>query len=198
MKPLHQRNRERRQPSARVEEEKRRARVGQAITENVDAGIAAIPPSPPVGAGMEWYTPTPPPGWLFSDGRLLEVADYPDLYAELGTKWNTGLELSSQFRLPDRRGRVGVGAGQGVGLTNRALASLFGAERHTLAIEEMPSHSHQVKFYKVLRNNNDTHECSQLHPTGDSSDRTESTGGGVSHNNMQPSLAVHYIIRALP
>ena len=37
-----------------------------------------------------------------------------------------------------------VGAGQGSGLTNRALAAAGGAETHTLSINELPAHTHEI------------------------------------------------------
>jgi microcystin-dependent protein len=40
------------------------------------------------------------------------------------------------------RGRAGIGLGQGIGVTNRALAATGGAETHMLTATEMPSHRH--------------------------------------------------------
>lgn len=99
---------------------------------------------PPVGSGAPWYGTSDPPGgkWMVCDGRVLIRADYPDLFAIIGTIWNTGGETSTQFRIPDTRGRVGVGAGQGTNLSNRLVAAQFGFETHTLITSEMPIHTH--------------------------------------------------------
>lgn len=53
-----------------------------------------------------------PYGWLLCDGRALQQADYPDLYAELGVIYNLPTDSNDVFRLPDYRECVLVGAGQ--------------------------------------------------------------------------------------
>lgn len=83
-----------------------------------------------------------PSGWLACDGSVVLQATYPDLYAAIGTTWNTGGELGTEFRLPDFRGRSPVGAGTGVGLTARAVGQTGGEEAHQLSIGELPSHNH--------------------------------------------------------
>lgn len=65
--------------------------------------------------------------WLLCDGRVLGQGDWPELFAVIGIRWNVGGESATQFRLPDLRGRVEVGAGDAPGLTPRPLASRFGA-----------------------------------------------------------------------
>lgn len=45
-----------------------------------------------------------PDGWLICDGRTLVRTSYPDLFAAIGTLYNTGGENSTIFRLPDLRG----------------------------------------------------------------------------------------------
>lgn len=109
-----------------------------------DGTLGPVEDAAPVGCGKEWFGVEDPPGgkWMIRNGRRLEQAEYPELFAVIGTIWNTGGEGPTQFRIPDRRGRVGVGAGQGPGLTNRPLGSRFGEEEHTLTVTEMPAHSH--------------------------------------------------------
>lgn len=48
----------------------------------------------------------PPAGWLECDGRKLKVADHKRLARAIGTNWGaTGSPLSTEFYLPDLRGR---------------------------------------------------------------------------------------------
>lgn len=78
--------------------------------------------------------------WLKCDGRSLERILYPALFDLIGTSY--GSDTVSTFKLPDCRGRVLGGIGQGSGLTNRTMGSYIGAETHTLTIGEIPSHNH--------------------------------------------------------
>jgi microcystin-dependent protein len=83
-------------------------------------------------------------GFLWCDGARYNTADYPDLFAVLGTSQNLVGDPNGTFRVPDMRGRALVGAGTGTGLTNRTLGSAFGAEQVTLATNQMPSHNHSI------------------------------------------------------
>ena len=79
-------------------------------------------------------------GWLICDGRTLDRDEYPALFEVVGTSF--GNTTSTNFKLPDLRGRVVGGIGNGVDLTTRELGDAVGTERHTLSVEEMPSHNH--------------------------------------------------------
>ena len=84
----------------------------------------------------------PPRGWANCDGQLMSVAQNPDLFALLGTKY--GGNGTTTFALPDLRGRSPLDDGQGVGLSPRLLGESGGSEAHALTIDEMPLHSHSV------------------------------------------------------
>lgn len=102
----------------------------------------------PVSAVIEYAGITEPADgkWLFADGRALERADYPELFAAIGTTYATGGETITQFRIPDRRGRVGMGANPAAagGLPIHPLGERFGEETHLLTTAEMPAHSHTI------------------------------------------------------
>lgn len=97
-------------------------------------------------------------------------------------------------------GRVIVGAGHGFdsdtnsGLTNRILRESGGTETHTLTQDEMPAHYHTGSFgggnssYEHHQNN---HRLKGERP----SNKTNSTGGGGAHNNMQPFHVLKYCER---
>lgn len=89
----------------------------------------------PVTAGSEEA------GWLLCDGRAVSRSIYATLFAKIGTTYGAG-DGGTTFNLPDARGRSLIGTGQGSGLSARTLAQKGGAEVHTLAVGEMPSHSH--------------------------------------------------------
>lgn len=77
----------------------------------------------PVGAMVAFPKTAVPPGFLEIDGSVQNVATYPDLFAYLGTTFNTGGEGAGNFRLPESRGEFlrgwdhgrGVDAGRVIG-----------------------------------------------------------------------------------
>lgn len=94
-----------------------------------------------------------PAGYLPCDGSVVLQATYPDLFAAIGTSWNTGGELGTEFRLPDFRGRSSVSlndAGLPNGLNGsfsaRALADVGGTETHSHggATGSAGGHSHGI------------------------------------------------------
>lgn len=81
-----------------------------------------------------------PGGWAFCDGSLQSIAVYTAAYSIIGTIY--GGDGQSTFKLPDLRGRIAVGAGQGAGLARIELGQSGGAENVTLTTAQMPTHTH--------------------------------------------------------
>ncbi len=67
-----------------------------------------------------------PRGWAKCEGQLLAISDHTALFAILGTTY--GGNGRTTFALPDLRGRVIIGPGQGPGLTSRNLGEQGGSE----------------------------------------------------------------------
>ena len=155
-------------------------------------------------------------GWLVCDGRLVSTTTYATLFGIVGYSYGGS---GSTFKLPDLRGRVAGGIGQGSGLTNRVIGANVGAETHTLSTSEMPSHTHNVSdpghyhLSMIARDNGDFSNESNQAPAGDSwttglkwgketgSSYTgisiNNTGSNSAHNNMQPTQFVgNYFIYA--
>lgn len=82
-------------------------------------------------------------GWLLCDGRAVFRDAYPQLFSIIGTKFGSG-NGTTTFNIPDSRGRVCGGIGQGSGLTSRSLGDSIGEENHSLTTGEMPVHSHNA------------------------------------------------------
>ena len=95
----------------------------------------------PVGSQVGWPTATAPDNWLICDGSAISRTTYVELFGVIGTAFGVG-DGSTTFNIPDTRGRAVIGAGQGAGLTNRAIADIGGAETVTLTEAQMPSHNH--------------------------------------------------------
>ena len=68
-----------------------------------------------------------PRGWAMTNGQLLPIAQNQALFSILGTTY--GGDGRTTFALPDLRGRVAVGPGQGPGLSNYYLGQRGGQEQ---------------------------------------------------------------------
>ena len=164
------------------------------------------------GCVISYISTTAPTGWLNCDGSAVSRTTYSALFALVSTLFGTG-DGNTTFNLPDLRGRVAIGAGQGSNLSSRTLAAKGGEESHTLSSNELPSHSHGVNDYG--HNHGTTGYVAQdlnAGPTFSSAPGNapvynlytnisttgisiQNTGGGSGHNVMQPYLVLTYIIK---
>ena len=131
-----------------------------------------------------------PAGYLWCDGTSYPAnGNYAKLYETIGTKYNETNDEAGTFRVPDMRGRVGIGKDAG---TFDILGKTGGEEKHTLTIAEIPSHSHTF-----LTNYIGAAATVFPYQTGKTSgpQSTSYTGGGQTHNNLQPYLVCNYIIK---
>ncbi len=83
-----------------------------------------------------------PRGWQPCQGQLLAISQNQALFALLGTTY--GGNGTTNFALPDLRGRVAMGQGDGAGLTSRSIGQQVGEENHTILITETPAHTHAI------------------------------------------------------
>lgn len=112
--------------------------------------------------------------------------------------------------LPDMRGRTIIGTGTGSGLTARTHGAKLGAEEHTLTESQMPLHGHPFRATYVAASSaavqttggfltNNGSASSQAAYTGTVSNsqgqQIGGTGGNSAHNNMQPSMALNWIVK---
>jgi len=142
-----------------------------------------------------------PRGWAFCEGQLLPIAQNTALFSLLGTMY--GGDGRTTFGLPDLRGRVPIGFGQGPGLSNYQQGSAGGSEAVTLTTQQMPSHSHAVNA-----NNSDatdTVPTNQYPAAGGAytasnpnttmnANMIGAAGGSQGHSNMQRYLTLNWII----
>lgn len=100
----------------------------------------------PCGTVLDYAGSTAPAGWLLCYGQSLSRADYPDLFAAIGTTF--GAVDGSHFTLPDGRGAVVAGlvtmggTDRGILTGGASFGALIGAQTITLGIGEIPAHSH--------------------------------------------------------
>lgn len=135
--------------------------------------------------------------WILCNGQELLRSEYNVLFSLISTSFGSG-NGTTTFNVPDLRGKIFGGIGQGIGLTNRTLGQNIGTENHTLSINEIPAHNHSITGYS--RSGYDTNDpFSNFNglDTGGSTYNTNDKGGGQAHNNMQPTLfAGNYFIKA--
>lgn len=165
----------------------------------------------PSGVVMAWGGATAPAGWLVCDGTSLLRTDYPTLFANIGTQY--GAADGTHFSLPNMKGRVLVGYDSSQAEFN-VLGETGGAKTHTLTAGEIPAHTHEFA-------NGNSHSWSwggvggtsvyaanaiataggppsnNLTTNQGNWNKTANDGGsGGAHNNLQPYIALLYIMKA--
>lgn len=161
-----------------------------------------------------------PVGWALCDGSLLPISENETLFQLIGTTY--GGDGESTFALPDLRGRVPIGAGQGPGLQNRTLAETGGTETVALTVQHLARHEHPVDTSGLTASlrckdgpGNQRSPAGNVHareaagatmPYSSAAPNATLTGvpvditgmadaGGLdSHNNLQPYLTLNYCI----
>ncbi len=81
-----------------------------------------------------------PKNWAYCQGQIIAIQTNTALFSLLGTTY--GGNGTTTFALPDLRGRVAIGAGQGPGLSIYDLGQVGGTEQVTLTTANMPAHNH--------------------------------------------------------
>jgi microcystin-dependent protein len=84
-----------------------------------------------------------PKGFMFCQGQILNISTNTALFSLLGTTY--GGNGQTTFGLPDLRGRVPVGTGQGNGLAPMQLGQIGGTENVTILSTQMPAHTHSAQ-----------------------------------------------------
>lgn len=144
-----------------------------------------------------------PKGWALCNGQVLAINQNTALFALLGTTF--GGDGQTTFALPDLRGRVPIGMGQGPGLSSYVLGEAGGVEQVTLTLSQIPSHTHVPMGSTAVANTGSPGGASWAAPRAllysstppsvpMSSAALGSTGGGQPHDNMKPFLVVTYVI----
>lgn len=150
-----------------------------------------------------------PVGWALCQGQLMSISQYAALFSILGTTY--GGDGISTFGLPDLQGRAPLHWGQGQGLSNYEIGAQVGVESVTLITNQMPAHTHAMSANSqpgteskpngaFLANSADASLNGLTIYSAATSDTTlnptsmTSAGGSQPHDNMQPYLAINYII----
>ena len=167
--------------------------------------VAAVQQSlTPTASIVPFAGVTAPTGWLFCDGSAVPRSTYSALWTAVGTTASPyGLgDGSTTFNLPDLRGRTIAGKDILVvgSFANRLTAAINsqnlgangGAQTHIITVPEMPPHNHTIT---TIIDGTSTGLKSDA--TGEiiGTSTTSTVGGGIAHNNVQPTIVLNYIIK---
>jgi len=146
----------------------------------------------------------PPRGWAQCNGQILPINQNQSLFSLLGTIY--GGDGRTTFALPDMRGRAPMHAGNGAGLTSRALGQKLGTETVTLTEAQIPPHSHAANA-STVDSSTPLPKANLAAPTvtafnvyGDADNLTAGaagqvgTVGGSGHDDMQPYTTLNFCI----
>ena len=140
-----------------------------------------------------------PVGWMLCDGQLLPISEHETLFQLIGTTY--GGDGESTFALPNLQSRIPIHQGNGV-----ILAETGGAEEITLTVNQIPAHTHPLlpttnAGTTVNAQGNYLAEAPTINIYIEDSPAVNlnaaaigPVGGSQPHNNMQPFLAINFII----
>ena len=138
-----------------------------------------------------------PRGWAVCNGAILSISQFQELFSLIGTTY--GGNGITTFALPDFRGRVPIHPSA----ANPKQGVLGGKEQVALTESEIPQHSHpvhatseqgsQTSFQNTVFASSNVY-TTQSEPQPLAPGMVTSAGGGLPHENMQPSLVLNYCI----
>ena len=147
-----------------------------------------------------------PAGWAFCDGQLMPISENDALFTLIGTMY--GGDGQETFGIPDLRGRLPMHFNG-----NHPQGELSGTDTVTLTSQQMPVHNHAVLTSQAPGSSSvpsGTVNISDEGPAGITQIFTYlqtaanqiamnqnivgPAGGQQPHNNIQPTLAINYII----
>ena len=147
-----------------------------------------------------------PVGWALCQGQLLAISENPTLFQLIGTTF--GGNGQTTFGLPDLRGRAALGVGQGPGLGSYVLGQV---ERGRVSFAHRRSNRKPhawaggggdgddsdpfvVRRSRHARGNDANLRHGRSWRDAGGGGGVADPGGGLPHENRQPSLTINYII----
>jgi microcystin-dependent protein len=153
-----------------------------------------------------------PTGFALCNGQILPISQNAALFSLLGTTF--GGNGTSNFGLPNFQGSAPLGFGQGPGLSSYVLGQTGGTTTVTILQNQIPSHSHTPACFSTSPNPTPVlspagsvwavagsrRSLTNLYKSGAvtasnmNASSLATAGSGQPHNNMQPYLALTFII----
>lgn len=183
--------------------------------------LSAVPTNPP-GVLMPYAGTVIPQDWLLCNGQTVRISDYGILFETIGYSFGARVSVpSGQFKVPDLRGRLPLGADNMGGDSADVVTASYadglgqegGSEVEAIAVENLPEHKHDMRgdsgdqFYSIRDISGTPADNAAIvydSPTGTGNGQALSDSGGIqtdidtvlgqSLNIMNPTLTLNYII----
>ncbi|WP_183574600.1 phage tail protein [Mucilaginibacter sp. X5P1] len=155
-----------------------------------------------------------PYGTAFCSGQLLAISQNSALFSLIGTFY--GGNGTNNFALPDLRGRMPIGQGQGPGLSNYVVGQTSGTESTSILQSNLPAHTHSLNANNgtgttgipgtttvlskgPVTGSGPTAEVGKIYTTAAPNTPLSPTAIGLTGSNipisiLQPYLAISYFI----
>lgn len=149
-----------------------------------------------------------PYNWSLANGQLIPIRQSSALYSLYGATF--GGDGTQTFGLPNLAARMGCGAGQSPGNSQRSLGMPFGTAAIALTSDHMPAHTHGFSDYQpeaagklsgvpasgsaIGTTNTVNIFAPQTASTTMNGAAISTAGSGVPHGNQQPSLGLIYAV----
>lgn len=146
-----------------------------------------------------------PQDWCVCDGRLLNISQNQALFSLLGTTY--GGDGITTFGVPDLRGRAVVHQGRSTTGSQFTLGQMAGQETVTLAVAQVPVHTHVVQADPVVAEATGATPTNAFWGSGAANAYSNvapnaqmapglcsAAGGSTPHQNMMPFLVINFIL----
>jgi len=148
-----------------------------------------------------------PRNWAYCAGQTVNISSNTAFFSLVGTTY--GGNGTTNFVLPDLRGRVPVGTGTGSGLANVQLGERAGTTSQTLTVNQMPAHNHTVQLqgssanatsntpagnYLAVADDETYDGTGPTVPMAANAVTVSAAGGSQPFSILQPYLGMNFII----
>jgi microcystin-dependent protein len=143
----------------------------------------------------------PPSGWATCNGAIQSIAENSTLFNLIGTTY--GGNGQTTFNLPDLQGRIPIHQGSN-GVSTYVVGGQGGVESVTITLNQFPTHTHSVQGSSAagssgIPTNNVLGSVSAYTTEPPIIAMNNATigfsgGGNQPHSNLQPFLALNWII----
>jgi microcystin-dependent protein len=149
-----------------------------------------------------------PLNWALCNGATIAISENTTLFQLIGTTY--GGDGVNTFNLPNLQSRVPVHQGTAISGSTYVIGQVSGAENVTLTTQQMPTHNHSLSATNTgqvlapsattipalatsTQTNYGVYGPAQI-STNLNPATIKNDGGSQPHNNIQPYLAINFII----